>query len=223
MKMLIASLMLLGAACSALGANRGDLDYRLRKLTWKLEDMQAKVDKRVPAELFRQAQGIILLDRTKAGFVFAYEGGSGVAMVRDTQSHQWSAPVFLKANEASLGFQIGGQQSFIVILLMNTNASQLLMQPNFRFGGEASGTAGNVSGGVEGSIAAAEPLVVVYTDREGLFGGAALKGGALAPDTEADIAYYDRYVSAQEILFEHKAQPTATANSLTDKIEQFSR
>jgi SH3 domain-containing YSC84-like protein 1 len=223
MKMLIASLILLSAACCALGANRGDLDYRLRKLTWKLEDLQTKIDKRIPAELLRQAAGIIILDRTKAGFVFAYEGGSGVAMVRDTQSRRWSAPVFLKANEASLGFQIGGQQSFVVILLMNTNASQLLTQPNFRFGGEAGGTAGNVSGGVEGSIAPTESLVVVYSDREGLFGGAALKGGTLAPDTEADFAYYERYLSAQEILFEHKAQPTATANVLIDKIERFSK
>jgi lipid-binding SYLF domain-containing protein len=223
MKTIIASLLLVGAACSALGANRGDLDYRVRKLTWKLEDLQAKPDKRIPQELLRQAQGVILLDRTKAGFIFAYEGGSGVAMVRDPQSRQWSAPVFVKANEASLGFQVGGQQSFIVILLMNTNAAQLLMQPNFRFGGEAGGTAGNASGGVEGSIASTEPLVVVYTDREGLFGGAALKGGTLAPDTEADITYYNRYLSAQEILFEHKAQPTAIANELIQKMEQFSR
>lgn len=223
MKTSISGLLLLGAICSALGANRADLDSRIRKLTWKLEDMQSKPDKRIPAEMLRQAQGIILLDRTKAGFLFAFQGGAGAALVRDPVSRQWSAPVFVRANEASLGFQIGGQQSFVVILLMNTNAAQLLLQPNFRFGGEAGGTAGNTSGGVEGSIATAEPLVVVYTDREGLFGGASLKGDSLSTDTGADVAYYEHYLSGPEILYEHKVQPGPAAQQLMQKIELFSK
>ena len=223
MKMLVSGLVLLNAVCFSFAANHADLDARIRKLTWKLEEMQAKPDKRIPPEMLRQAQGVILLDRTKAGFLFAYQGGAGVALLRDPVSRQWSAPVFVKANEASLGFQIGGQQSFVVILLMNTNAAQLLLQPNFRFGGEAGGTAGNASGGVEGSIATAEPLVAVYTDRAGLFGGAALKGDSLSTDNEADVAYYDRYLSGPEILFERKVRPSPAAQQLIGGIEQFSK
>jgi lipid-binding SYLF domain-containing protein len=223
MKQFVTSLLLLSVIGPALGANRGDLDYRIRELTWKLQAMQDKPDKGIPAEALRKAQGIILLDRTKAGFLFAYQGGAGVAMVRDSQSGHWSAPAFLKANEASLGLQIGGQQSFVVILLMNTNAFGLLDQPNFRFGGEARGTAGNATGGVEGSIATTEPLVLAFSDREGLFGGAAIKGDSLSPDTDADIAYYNSYFSTRDILFEHKAQPGAAATELAQKIDQFQK
>ena len=61
--------------------------------------------------------------------------GGGVAMVRD-KSGKWGPPAFLTASEASLGFQIGGQQSFVVILLMNSNATQQLTQSNIKFGGE---------------------------------------------------------------------------------------
>ena len=93
--------------------------------------MQAKPDKRIPAENLRKALGIILLDRTKAGFIFAYQGGGGLAMVKDAKSGRWSPPAFLTANEASLGVQIGGQQSFVVILLMNTNATHALTESSY--------------------------------------------------------------------------------------------
>ena len=73
-------------------------------------------------------------------------------MVKDAKSGNWSPPSFLTANEASLGFQIGGQQSFIAILLMNTNATRALTDSSFNFGGEASGTAGNTSGKAEGTV-----------------------------------------------------------------------
>lgn len=152
MRLLITGCLLLGLAVSALAIDKAELDKRIRTLTAKFEEMQAKPDKRIPVENLRKAQGIILLYRTKAGFIFAYQGGAGLAMVKDAKSRGWSPPTFLSASEASLGFQIGGQQSFIVILLMNTNATRALTESSFDFGGEASGTAGNSSGKAEGTM-----------------------------------------------------------------------
>jgi lipid-binding SYLF domain-containing protein len=54
----------------------------------EFQAMQARPDKRVPAEVLGKARAIILLDRTKAGFVFAYQGGGGVAMVKDKKGHR---------------------------------------------------------------------------------------------------------------------------------------
>lgn len=213
----------MGFVASALAVDKTELDARIRKLTIKLEALQTKPDKAVPAEKLRKAQGIVLLDRTKAGFIFAYQGGSGVALSRDPRSGQWGAPAFLRANEASLGFQIGGQQSFIVILLMNTNAVQSFAEGNFKFGGEASGTAGSSSSGVEGTVSDTEPLTLMYTDRGGLYGGAAIKGDAISPDTDADIAYYGQYLTMREILIEGKVQPTPVSTELTQKLAQYSK
>ena len=80
MKTLTLGLLLLGLATSALALDKADLDHRIRKLTAKFESMQSNPEKRVPADVLRQAKGVILLDRTKAGFIFAYQGGSGVAL-----------------------------------------------------------------------------------------------------------------------------------------------
>lgn len=70
--------LVLGFATSALALDKAALDNRIRQLTAKLEAMQQKPDRCIPPETLRKAHGIILIDRTKAGLVFAYPGGSGV-------------------------------------------------------------------------------------------------------------------------------------------------
>ena len=223
MKTALAGLFLLGFAATALAIDKAELDNRIRTLTAKFEALQQKPDKSIPAETLGKAKGIVLLDRTKAGFVFAYQGGSGVAMVKNANSEKWSPAAFLTANEASLGFQVGGQQSFIVILFMNTNSTRWLTEPNLEFGGEARGTAGDSSTGAEGTVAPREPSVLVYDDRKGLYGGAAIKGDAIAPDETANRVYYEKALTMSEILFENKVKPTDTAAQLAAKITERSK
>ena len=219
MKTTILSLLSLGLVLSAVAAEKTELDNRIRKLTAKFEAMQNSPDKRIPAETLRQARGIVLLDRTKAGFIFAFQGGGGLAMVKDPHSEKWSPAAFLKASEASLGFQIGGQQSFIVLLLMHTNATRLLTDGDIEFGGEARGTAGDSSVGAEGHIKPT-PAVLVFDDRRGLYGGAALKGGAISPDDDANTSYYGQYATLKEILLDQKFKPSEVTAELVAKIEK---
>jgi lipid-binding SYLF domain-containing protein len=220
MKTIALSLALLSFAGSAFAIEKAELEHRIHLLTSKFEALQQK--NAIPAENLGRAKGIVLLDRTKAGFLFAYQGGAGVAMVKD-QSDKWSPAAFLSANEASLGLQIGGQQAFIVILLMNTNATRLLTEPSFEFGGEARGTAADSSAGVEGKISSSEQPVLVYDERKGLYGGVAIKGGAIAPNDEANRVYYEQAVTIKDILFEKKVQPTAAVSALGAKLTDYSR
>src|SRR4029078_9987581 len=104
-------LILLGlTTVSARAIDKAQLDNRIRLLTGKFEALEQKQDKKIPEELLAKAQGIILMDRTKAGFVFAYQGGGGLAMVKNPKNKHWSPVAFMSANEGSLGFQIGGEQ-----------------------------------------------------------------------------------------------------------------
>lgn len=204
----------------ALAIDHAGLDDRLRILTAKFEAMQQKPDKRVPADVLKKARGIILLDRTKAGFIFAYQGGNGVAMVKDA-SGNWSPAAFLSATEASLGFQIGGEQNLYVILLMTTNATWALIEPTIDFGGEARGTAGDQSSGMQGNVTVPEHSVLVYDDRNGLYGGVAIKGGAISPDEDADAVYYGQPLTMQDILFDKKVKATQAAADLAEKISEW--
>src|SRR2546421_10381347 len=167
---IMVGLVLLGLTTSAQAIDKVELDNRIRLLIGKFESLQQKPDKKIPAEVLEKAQGIILLDRTKAGFLFAYQGGAGVAMVKNSKTQRWSPVAFMSANEASLGFQVGGEQTFYAIVLMDTNATRILTEPKVELGGEARGTAGNASGGAEGVLPSDQPPVLVYSDRQGLYG-----------------------------------------------------
>jgi lipid-binding SYLF domain-containing protein len=220
MKTLALGLLTLGFTASALALDKAELDNRILNLTDKFAAMQQKPDKCVPADQLRKAQGVILLDRTKAGFLFAYQGGSGVALLKDPKSEKWSPAAFLQANEASLGFQIGGQQSLVVILLMDTNATRMLTEGSFDFGGEARGTAGESSAGEEGKFAPQKGSIQVYVDRQGLYGGAAIKGDAITPDDKANRVYYGQFLTVREILLDKKVKPTETALALIGKLTE---
>jgi len=223
MKQIIVGVLLLGLAWTSTAGDQSEWDNRIRKLTSKFEAMQSKSDKAIPAETLKKAQGIILLDRTKAGFIFAFQGGGGAAIVKDAKNGKWGPAAFVSATEASLGFQIGGQQSFVVILLMDTNATRILTDSDIEFGGEASGTAGSTSGGVEGKVSTTERSILVYDDRNGLYGGAAIKGGSLSPDEKANQKYYGQYVTMEDILFKKKVKQTETVAALAEKITQLSK
>jgi lipid-binding SYLF domain-containing protein len=212
--------MLSGLVSAVLAVEPAELDSRIRTLTDKFEAFQHQPDNGIPAEVLRKAQGIILLDCTKAGFVFAYQGGGGVAMVKNAKLKKWSPTVFLKASEASLGFQVGGEQNFYVILLMTTNSTWRLIDPKIEFGAGAGGTAGDNTEGVETKAPSEQP-VLVYKDRVGLYGGAVLKGGGIASDGEANRVYYGQDLSVRDILFDHKVQPSPAASNLASKIDSY--
>jgi lipid-binding SYLF domain-containing protein len=220
---LLSCLLLLGLAASGLGAERDNLDQRIRNLSDRFEAMQAKPGKRISPEILRKAQGIILLDGTKAGLLFAYQHAGGVAMVKDSRTGEWGSASFLGANEASQGLQIGGERSLTVIVITKPDATWALVGPVTKFGGEASGTAGTATGKAEGVISPLEEPATVYSDSRGLFAGAAIKGGTIWPDTDANLAYYGLPLSAKEILFDGKVKPTAAAEELAKRISESSK
>ncbi|HUA68471.1 MAG TPA: lipid-binding SYLF domain-containing protein [Candidatus Saccharimonadales bacterium] len=222
MKALMMGLILTGFVSSTLAMDRAELDDRIRMLTAKFEALQAQPDKRVPAAVLRQAQGIILLDTTKAGFMFAFQGGDGVAMVKDNWGN-WSPVAFLNKKEASFGFQAGGEQNFYAILLMDTNTTQQLTQSQINVGGEAGGTAGSNSGSVDGRFNPPKESIRVYADRAGFYGGMAFKGGTLSPANNDNAVYYGQSVSMRDILFDRRVQPTQAAFDLADKIKTYSK
>jgi len=222
MKAMLLGLLLIGFVSPVLAVDRAELDDRIRMLTGKFEALQAQSDQRVPADVLRKARGIILLNTAKAGFMFAFQGGDGVAMVRDKWGN-WSPAAFLSRTEGSFGFQAGGEQNFYVILLMTTNATRVLLKPAIDFGAEAQGTAGDTSSRAEGKIVAAFQSVLVYDEHNGFYGGVAFKNGALAPNDHDNEVYYGQYVSMRDILFDKKLEATPAALNLAEKIKTWSK
>jgi lipid-binding SYLF domain-containing protein len=216
-------LTILGLAAAAQAIEKGELEERIRKLSTDFDAMQANPDKRIPADKLRDAKGILMMERTKAGFIFAYQGGGGVGMMKDPKTGKWGPLGFLGAREANLGFLVGGQQSFLVVLMMTTNSVQALYGSSADFGGEARATGGDQSAGVKGTFPPDTPSILIYDDRHGLYAGAALKGGTVSPDDQANRVYYGQSWSMKDLLQGKYVKPTKDATDLSAKITQYSK
>ena len=222
MKKTLIGLAILSLASSALAVNQADLDARIQLLTSKFTAMQERPDRSIPKDLLRRAQGIVLMDLTKAGLVFAYQGGHGVALVR-TGNGTWSAPSFVSLNEGSFGFQGGGERDFVVVLFMDNNSAQEIAWPASEYGSGARGTAGYDSAGVADQMESRQPNVLFYTDHAGLYAGAYLKGGGVTPDDKANTIYYHQGLTAYDILSGNKVSPTPAGARIAEEISDFSR
>ncbi|MCB1128112.1 MAG: lipid-binding SYLF domain-containing protein, partial [Verrucomicrobiae bacterium] len=205
---LVPAMLAMGLAVTAFAQSQSKLDNRVRKLMAQFEALQADSEARIPAEKLNKAKGVILMERTKGGFIVGYEQGFGVAMVKGDDG--WSPFAFMNSHEGSFGAQIGGKSTFSVILLMNDAARDRLVNPKVSFGGEAAGTGGSSTGGVGDSFTQ-EPPVLVFGQAKGLYGGAVVKGGSVAADDKANENYYGRFYSTKDILFDGKVEAPETA------------
>jgi lipid-binding SYLF domain-containing protein len=224
MKTIILGMILLGFAGPALAIERSDLDNRIRLLTAKFDEMQANPQTAIPPGILQNAKGVILIDRTKAGFLFAFEGGGGVAMVRSPDTTTgWSPVSFMGGSEVSLGLQAGGEQGFYVIVVTDLDATHLLTGANYEYGSEARGTAGVASGGPRSELSPLRQQAVVFSDRKGLYGGVDLSAGGILPDDKANVIYYGRSITADDILFGNAVLPGDAAAALARQLNRGSK
>ena len=219
---LILAVLLLGWAGSALAIDKEHLDGRIKRMMEKLEAMQEKPDKAMPAETFKKAKGIIIMERTRAGVVFAFMSGKGVALVRN-KSGKWGPAGFVQGSEASLGAQMGGESSLWVICLMTTNSIRMVRDSNFEFGGEARGTAGASSGDGKATSNSADPVVLAYDDSKGFFGGVSVKGDSINPDNDCNLAYYGDSFTMKQIISGEKTKVTPQVAELIKALDAYAK
>jgi|HubBroStandDraft_5_1064220.scaffolds.fasta_scaffold486166_1 lipid-binding SYLF domain-containing protein len=221
MKTILLGILVMGLACSAQAADKAQLNDRIHSFTAKFTAMEQNPATRVPANELARAQGIILLDRTRGAFFLGFHSGNGVALARDQDGH-WSPAGFVSSVGVSLGPQIGGTKDFFVVLLTSPAAVETLRQPVMDFGAQASETGGSEHAGAEANLES-RPSVVIYSQRNGVYAGASIKGGSVKTDADANAVYYDRPVSMDDILFARRVAPSQAEADLIGKIDEFSR
>jgi len=161
-----------------------------------------------------KARAVFIVPRVgKGGLIFGGSGGRGVAMVRDTNTGQWSQPAFYTMGSASVGLQIGVQESEVIYLLMTEAGTNALMGTKFQVGADGSVAAGPVGVGAQ----AATSDVLSFKRSVGLFGGISAEGTVIQPDFKRNDAYYGQTTSASDILLRN-AVHNSDAGTLIDKL-----
>jgi len=137
----------------------------------------------------------------KGAFFLGVDGGSGVLLVRDEATGQWSEPAFYILGGLSFGFQWGGQASEVILMARTQGAVEMLLSSSFKLGGDASIAAGPYGGGVEGATSAnLNADFLSFSRAKGAFAGISFEGSILKVDDEANTAYYKKSVRPTDIL-----------------------
>ena len=150
----------------------------------------------------KDAKGIFIVPQLlKGAFFIGAEGGSGVFLVKDDKSGEWSQPAFYTMGAGSFGFQFGAQASEVVLMVMSQRGVESLLSSTFKLGGDVSVAVGPVGAGVEGSTAMnLSADMLTFAKAKGLFGGISLEGAVIATRDEWNEDYYGKELRPTDIL-----------------------
>jgi lipid-binding SYLF domain-containing protein len=176
---------------------------RLENCATVMEEI-LNVPDNVPQELLDKAECIVVFPSVKkAAFGIGGSYGRGAIACRSGKDFTgpWSAPAMFALEAASFGFQLGGQATDFLLLIMNSKGAESVMSSKVKLGADASAAAGpkgrNLSAATD-VVMKAE--ILSYSRAKGLFAGVSLEGSTLRSDGGANENLYDRELSAREIV-----------------------
>jgi lipid-binding SYLF domain-containing protein len=222
-------------ACLSLGAllvlplianAQGKEEDRVKESGQVLRDILESPDKGIPHDLIDKAECVVVYPSVKkAAFVVGGSYGRGVMTCRTGANFRgpWSAPAMMALEGASFGFQIGGQATDFVLLIMNEKGAKSVLSSKVKIGGDASAAAGPV-----GRNASAETDVMLkaeilsWSRAQGLFAGVSLSGSTMRPDDGANKNLYGSDYTAQDIVFKHEVKTPASAKVLLAELNKIS-
>lgn len=155
----------------------------------------------------KDAKALLIIPQSlKGAFIFGAEGGSGVLIVRDKDSGDWSYPAFYVLGGLSFGFQWGGQASEVIIMARTDGAVEKLYTSSFKLGGDASIAAGPYGAGVEGATSAnLNADFLSFSRSKGAFAGISFEGAVIYASDDSNQAYYGKAVRPIDILLKKSA------------------
>lgn len=208
------------SAAVALQAGEAD-NRRLAEANSMFKEIMDTPDHAIPRDLLRDSQCMVLVPGMKKGaFIVGAKFGRGFATCRTP--HGWSAPVAMRIEGGSFGFQIGASETDIVLLVRNKSGMNHLLSSKFTLGGDASVAAGPV-----GRESTADTDLTMHAEilswsrSRGVFAGIALQGATLRPDEDTDRDMYGHGIDRAAALNGQIPTPPA-ASELVRTLTRYS-
>jgi lipid-binding SYLF domain-containing protein len=177
----------------------------------------------IPEDLLDKAECVIVLPSVKKG-AFGVGGsyGRGVMVCRSGEHYtgKWGAPAMYALEGISIGFQLGGQATDFVLLVMNPKGARSLLSSKVKLGADASAAAGPKGRTAESATdVVMNAEILSYSRNKGLFAGVSLEGSTLRSDGGANENLYGKKLSAKEIIREGKVGIPACAHELVSRLD----
>jgi lipid-binding SYLF domain-containing protein len=180
----------------------------------------------IPEDLLNKAYCVVVLPSVlKAAFIVGASYGRGVMTCRNSPNFDgpWGAPTMMALEGGSFGFQIGGEATDFVLLLMNDRAAKGVLTSKVKLGADASAAAGP-----KGRSASAETdatmraEILSYSRARGAFAGVSLEGSTLRPDNDANTKLYGKDVNAEAVVLKGAVKPPPSAHLLLRTLDRRS-
>jgi lipid-binding SYLF domain-containing protein len=180
----------------------------------------------IPQDLLDKADCVIVYPSVlKAAFVIGGSYGRGAMTCRTGEHYTgpWSAPTMMALEGGSVGFQLGGQATDFVLLVMNGRGAHSILSSKVKLGADASVAAGpkgrNAQAATDVTLRAE---VLSYSRARGLFAGISLEGSTVRPDNDANERIYGKKLEAESIVFKGAVAVPPAAQRLVSYLNQKS-
>jgi SH3 domain-containing YSC84-like protein 1 len=180
----------------------------------------------IPQDLLDKARCVVVMPSVlKAAFVVGGSYGRGTMVCRTGKdfSGPWGAPAMYALEGGSVGFQIGGEATDFVFLIMNDRGASSLLHSKVKLGGDAAIAAGPI-----GRTATADTdaylraEILSYSRARGIFAGVSLAGSTLRPDEDANHNLYGNLNNTRTIIEESRVEAPSSAHELIVSLEKAS-
>jgi len=196
---------------------------RLQNATTVLKEILGMPES-IPKDLLDRAECVIVFPSVKkvaVGVGGSYGRGAIVCRAGDRFDGKWGAPAMFALEGGSIGFQLGGQETDFVLLVMNEAGANSVLGSKVKLGADASAAAGpkgRTTGAATDIVMRAE--ILTYSRARGLFAGVSLEGSTLRSDGEANENLYGRKITAREIVRQGSVPVPAAGQPLVDLLNQ---
>jgi len=224
-KLIVCVAVLLMCSLAAFAANDEREEDRVKDAGDVLKEI-LNIPDDIPQDLLDKAECVVVLPSVKKGaFGIGGSYGRGVMICRSGEHYKgkWGAPALYALEGVSIGFQLGGQATDFVLLVMNPKGAESLLYSKVKLGADASAAAGPKGRTAEGATdIVMQAEILSYSRNRGLFAGVSLEGSTLRSDGSANEKLYKRKLTAKEIIRGGKVGIPACASQLVSLLDKKS-
>jgi SH3 domain-containing YSC84-like protein 1 len=220
--------MLLALTAAPLLTARADNDKetdRLENSGMVMEEIMNIPDD-IPQDLLDKAECVIVFPSVlKAAFIVGGSYGRGAMACRSGEhfTGPWGAPSMMALEGGSLGFQLGGQATDFVLLVMNPRGATAILNNKVKLGADMSAAAGPKGRDAEAATdTSLRAEILTYSRARGLFAGVSLEGSSLRPDNDANEKLYGKKLTATEIIRKGAAPVPPSGQKLVSLLQKKS-
>ncbi len=218
------SLLITIAVVSSVYADKKERE-RLAKCATVLQEM-ANIPDGLPKELLDKAECIVVFPSVKKfalGIGGSYGRGAMVCRGGKSFTGPWGPPAMYRLEGANIGFQLGGQATDFLLLVMNPRGVGSLLKSKAKLGADAAAAAGPKGrAAMAATDATMHAEILSYSRSRGLFAGVSLEGSTLRQDSNANKELYGRKITAQEIVVDRKVAVAPAARHLVSLLQKLS-